>query len=37
VDGEALMWEKKLTKIDEERVLHQILETMRKADHILPK
>jgi 5-methylthioadenosine/S-adenosylhomocysteine deaminase len=37
VDGEALMWEKKLNKIDEERVLRQILETMRKADHILPK
>jgi len=36
VDGEALLWGKKLTKIDEERVLHEILETMRKADHILP-
>jgi len=36
VDGEALLWEKKLTKIDEERVLHEILETMHKADHILP-
>jgi 5-methylthioadenosine/S-adenosylhomocysteine deaminase len=37
VDGEPLMWEKKLTKMDEERVLHKILETMRNADHILPK
>jgi cytosine/adenosine deaminase-related metal-dependent hydrolase len=36
VDGEALMWDRKLTKIDEDMVLNKILETMRKATHIVP-
>jgi len=36
VDGEPLMWDRKLTKIDEGKVLRKTLESMRKATHLLP-
>ena len=36
VDGEPLMWDRKLTKIDEEAVLKKILETIRRAKQIVP-
>jgi 5-methylthioadenosine/S-adenosylhomocysteine deaminase len=36
VDGEPLMWDRKLIKIDEEKVIRKTLESMRNATHILP-
>jgi 5-methylthioadenosine/S-adenosylhomocysteine deaminase len=36
VDGQPLMWDRKLTKIDEEKVLRKTLESMRKAKQIVP-
>jgi len=36
VDGKPLMWNRKLTQIDEDEVLAKITEVMRKADNLLP-
>jgi 5-methylthioadenosine/S-adenosylhomocysteine deaminase len=36
VDGKPLMWNRKLTQIDEDEVLAKITDVMRKADNLLP-
>lgn len=37
VDGKPLMWQRELLHMDEEKIMADILQTMRKADHLLSR
>lgn len=37
VDGIPLYWNSEMTQIDEEEILAEVLESMRKGDHLFPK